>query len=529
MWFWFISGVMWVSGGLALLGGGYALISATQAGMHQQFGQGAGFKMAYGNNFDALASDTAWNTKQKYADGMGTAISAEKNLGTPEQMQKYVSAVAENAGNKISSTIGTAEGAIEGKELAKKAHIEALKKQGMSEEEAKAIANKTDYVAETARREGRERLEGFALMASGQMDSALGGAKSNITPKSLDEMKNLANMTADAKTEKFAKTQEYQAGLQDYKQAHKGEQVISNMGGREPMGRFKTNEELEQDYKKQLHNKFYNEEMANQQAFNEKLKANLSANLEAVQHFAGTRGFGDAVNAMAHQGAINMAKGHSEQSVSLNSAISSGYMQSDGNLTALGKQGLSHIESQKYSSMVNTASAMNNKEGFTRAMQQMGLNSTEINQINSLSGMDKANAFASKVATAQFSGTVRGRSFNVRMGADGGEMNGTFDSSINVRGGYNVDMGSALGASGWAMGGVSGMRAMGIAKTAYDGAMGVVDVATNFIPGGKAFKNISGLTNFASRGKWGTSPVGKAGKKGDGAKGVGDLEGAKAN
>lgn len=27
MWFWFISGVMWVSGGLALLGGGYALIS----------------------------------------------------------------------------------------------------------------------------------------------------------------------------------------------------------------------------------------------------------------------------------------------------------------------------------------------------------------------------------------------------------------------------------------------------------------------------------------------------------------------
>lgn len=31
---------------------------------------------------------------------------------------------------------------------------------------------------------------------------------------------------------------------------------------------------------------------------------------------------------------------------------------------------------------------------------------------------------------------------------------------------------------------------MGIAKTAYEGAMGVLDIASNFIPGGKAIIKI---------------------------------------
>lgn len=108
----------------------------------------------------------------------------------------------------------------------------------------------------------------------------------------------------------------------------------------------------------------------------------------------------------------------------------------------------------------------------------------------------------------------------IKRSADGVEWNGGFDSSINVRGGYNVNMGSALGASGWAMGGVSGMRAVGVVQTAYDGAMGVLDVATNFIPGGKAFKSVSGLANFATGGRYGTSLASKVAKgKGSGASG----------
>lgn len=96
-------------------------------------------------------------------------------------------------------------------------------------------------------------------------------------------------------------------------------------------------------------------------------------------------------------------------------------------------------------------------------------------------------------------------------------------------------MGSALGASGWAMGGVTGMRAVGIAQTAYEGAMGVLDVATNFIPGGKALKSASGLTNFVTGGKYGTSLVSKAtkgvGKSGGsgGANGGGASGGGSAN
>lgn len=106
------------------------------------------------------------------------------------------------------------------------------------------------------------------------------------------------------------------------------------------------------------------------------------------------------------------------------------------------------------------------------------------------------------------------------MGADGAGWNGSFDSSINVKGGYNVNMGTALGASGWAMGGVTGMRAVGVVQTAYEGVSGALNMATDFIPGGKMFKNISGLTNFVTGGKYGTSLVSKA------TKGVGKSGGS---
>lgn len=91
-------------------------------------------------------------------------------------------------------------------------------------------------------------------------------------------------------------------------------------------------------------------------------------------------------------------------------------------------------------------------------------------------------------------------------------------------------MGSALGASGWAMGGVSGMRAVGIAQTAYEGVKGTLDFATDFIPGGKIYKSISGLANYATKGKYGTSLVKGArakngGVNGSGTNGVGDVEG----
>lgn len=62
-------------------------------------------------------------------------------------------------------------------------------------------------------------------------------------------------------------------------------------------------------------------------------------------------------------------------------------------------------------------------------------------------------------------------------------------------------MGSALGATGWAMGGVTGMRIAGGTKTAYDGAMGVVDIATNFIPGGKAFKGVKSIISASKMSK----------------------------
>lgn len=79
-------------------------------------------------------------------------------------------------------------------------------------------------------------------------------------------------------------------------------------------------------------------------------------------------------------------------------------------------------------------------------------------------------------------------------------MNGSFDSSINVKGGYNVNMGSAIGAMGWAMGGVSGMRAVGVAQTAYEGVMGALDVATNFVPGGGVAKKFSKIATGAKTG-----------------------------
>lgn len=66
-------------------------------------------------------------------------------------------------------------------------------------------------------------------------------------------------------------------------------------------------------------------------------------------------------------------------------------------------------------------------------------------------------------------------------------------------------MGSAIGAMGWAMGGVSGMRTLGVVQTAYEGAMGALDVATNFIPGGKAFKSVKNIVKMGGGGLKGKS------------------------
>lgn len=61
-------------------------------------------------------------------------------------------------------------------------------------------------------------------------------------------------------------------------------------------------------------------------------------------------------------------------------------------------------------------------------------------------------------------------------------------------------MGTALGASGWAMGGVTGMRAVGIAKTTYDGVVGALDVATDFVPGGGVAKRATTIATGAKKG-----------------------------
>ena len=151
-------------------------------------------------------------------------------------------------------------------------------------------------------------------------------------------------------------------------------------------------------------------------------------------------------------------------------------------------------------------------------MTQMGLNQADINQINALNGMNKANVFSQKTATAQFSGTVNGRTFNMRTGADGTDFNGSFDSSINVRGGYNVNMGSALAGAGWASGGVTGMRAVGMVQTGYEGITGTLNVATDFIPGGSGLKKVKNLAKAMGKGKGG-------GKGNEGMNGNGGVSG----
>lgn len=172
--------------------------------------------------------------------------------------------------------------------------------------------------------------------------------------------------------------------------------------------------------------------------------------------------------------------------------------------------------------MANNARIINRKD-FANVMTQMGLNKEEIGQIQSASAEERAQMLGGMTSTSQFAGTVRGRTFNVRMGSDGVEMNGSFDSSINVRGGYNVNMGSVSGLAGWTMGGVSGMRAVGMAQTALSGATSAVGTMADFLPQGKMVKTLTRASNFVKgiKGKnGGANQVGGRGGKEEGGNAV---------
>ena len=104
------------------------------------------------------------------------------------------------------------------------------------------------------------------------------------------------------------------------------------------------------------------------------------------------------------------------------------------------------------------------------------------------------------ISSHNLRGSVNGRSFSLTLSADG-QYSGSFDSSLNVYGDYRVDMGDASAAAGYAAGGVTGMRTVGVLNTANNFVQNSFQNVAFYAPGGSVAKlgTNTGLISSNSR------------------------------
>ena len=182
---------------------------------------------------------------------------------------------------------------------------------------------------------------------------------------------------------------------------------------------------------------------------------------------------------------------------------SSGMMTGGGIVTNAGMNAMTMNSLQQNHSMMalNDRLSDNNSASLAKSMQDMGMNVAQISSIMSAKGADRANRFLAATRSSNLQGTFQGRSFNLAAGVDG-QFHGSFDSSLNVRGGYNVDMGSVTAAGGYQAGGVSGMRAVGITQSGWNFATETASNAMMFAPGGGFAKGAARLGLINPNGRY---------------------------
>ncbi|AAP76872.1 conjugal transfer protein TraG N-terminal domain-containing protein [Helicobacter hepaticus] len=189
----------------------------------------------------------------------------------------------------------------------------------------------------------------------------------------------------------------------------------------------------------------------------------------------------EQVSTMASAGVMN----YSSMSANVQGAQASGMM-SNGIVTHTGMQSMIADSTMRHHNTLALGDRFGNSNltQLTQSLREAGMSEVGIASIASASSpAERANRFAALTRSSTLSGTINGRSFNLAAGIDGG-YHGSFDSSLNVRGGYNVDMGSVSAATGYGIGGVSGMRAIGMANTGMSFISNTVSNVGMFAPAG---------------------------------------------
>ena len=179
-----------------------------------------------------------------------------------------------------------------------------------------------------------------------------------------------------------------------------------------------------------------------------------------------------------------------------------------GTLTSAGHSAIGIQAAEKTGSIMAANNLYNNSAAISNILTDAGASQAQIASVLSARNpVERANRMQAVISSHSLRGSVNGRSFNLTTSADG-QYSGSFDSSLNVYGGYRVDMGDASAAAGYAAGGVNGMRTVGVINTANNFVQNSFQNVAFYAPGGSVAKLGTNTGFISSNSRYGMG-VGK--------------------
>ena len=270
------------------------------------------------------------------------------------------------------------------------------------------------------------------------------------------------------------------------------EQDVTNAVASRMSQEFKVNETYQEQMN--LHNALHEQRKSayvsqGMQGFNSSSsQADILAKSESMQ-FVQTAA---SVSTMTSQG--GMAAG----------SIASG----GGTLTSAGHSAIGIQAAERTGSIMAANNLYNNSAAISNILTDAGASQAQIASVLSARNpVERANRMQAVISSHSLRGSVNGRSFNLTTSADG-QYSGSFDSSLNVYGGYRVDMGDASAAAGYAAGGVTGMRTVGVINTANNFVQNSFQNVAFYAPGGSVAKLGTNTGFISSNSRYGMG-VGK--------------------
>ena len=175
-----------------------------------------------------------------------------------------------------------------------------------------------------------------------------------------------------------------------------------------------------------------------------------------------------------------------------------------GTLTSAGHSAIGIQAAEKTGSIMAANNLCNNSTAISNILTDAGASQAQIASVLSARNpVERVNRMQAVISSHNLRGSVNGRSFSLTLSADG-QYSGSFDSSLNVYGGYRVDMGDASAAAG----GVTGMRTVGVLNTANNFVQNSFQNVAFYAPGGSVAKLGTNTGFISSNSRYGMG-VGK--------------------